>query len=215
VDESRKEKLVKELQGMAVGVAGLFILLSLLTFSAADQSFNSWSTGAGVHNLGGRLGAQVADLCLMLFGLASYLLPGLLLLISYHLLRFKELRFRFYKAAAFCGLLIALSALFAFNLEVTTVMGQQVPTGGAIGALVVRFLKTVAGPVGALLVLLPLLAASIMVLSGFPSCSLPPGGWKTCVKNGRRGRNGGPLNVKNRKNRKPVQKGSLSPPALC
>jgi len=167
VDESRKEKLVKELQGMAVGVAGLFILLSLLTFSAADQSLNSWSTEAGVHNLGGRLGAQVADLCLMLFGLASYLLPGVLLLISYNLLRFKEPRLRFYKTTAFCGLLIALSALFAFNLEVTTVLGQQVPTGGAIGALIVRFLKTIAGTVGALLVLLPLLAASIMVLSGF------------------------------------------------
>lgn len=152
---------------MAVGVAGLFILLSLLTFSAADQSLNSWSTEAGVHNLGGRLGAQIADLFLMLFGLASYLLPGVLLLISYNLLRFKEPRLRFYKTAAFCGLLIALSALFAFNLEVTTVLDQQVPTGGAIGALIVRFLKTIAGTVGALLVLLPLLAASIMVLSGF------------------------------------------------
>lgn len=167
MDESRKEKLVKELQGMAIGVIGAFILLALITFSAADQSLNSWSTEAGVHNLGGRLGAQVADLFLTLFGLASYLIPGALLLIAYNLLRFKEPRLRFYKIAAFCGLIFSLSALFAFNFDTTTLMGQQVQTGGGIGAITAQLLKKNLGSVGALLILLPLLAASIMVLSGF------------------------------------------------
>jgi len=167
VDEARKEKLAKELQGMAFGVVGIFILLAFLTFSSADQSLNSWSTEGGIRNLGGRMGAQVADLFYMLFGLASYLLPAALLFISYNLLRFKEPRLRFYKVAAFCGLLFSLAALFAFNLESTILLGQQVPTGGAVGALAIRFLRGVAGTTGALLVLLPLLAASIMVLSGF------------------------------------------------
>ncbi|CAH2030144.1 membrane protein of unknown function [Trichlorobacter ammonificans] len=167
MDDARKEKLVKELQGMAIGAVGIFLLMALFTFSSADQSLNSWSTASGVQNLGGRLGAQVADLLLMLFGLASYLLPGVLLLIAYNLLRFKEPRLRLYKSVAFGGLLVSLAALFAFNLEVTTLLGQQVPTGGAIGALLVRLLKTTVGTVGALLVLLPLLAASVMVLSGF------------------------------------------------
>ncbi len=167
MEETRRDKLAKELQGMGIGAVGLFILLAFITFSAADQSLNSWSTEGGVRNLGGRLGAQVADLFFMLFGLASYLLPGALLYISYNLLRFKEPRLRFYKVAAFCGLLFSCAALFAFNLESTSLLGQQVPTGGAVGALAVRFLRGAAGTTGALLVLLPLLAASIMVLSGF------------------------------------------------
>jgi len=167
VDDARKEKLIKELQGMGFAALGIFILLSFLTFSAADQSLNSWSTEVGVHNLGGRLGAQVAALFFMLFGLAAYLLPGALLFLASNLLRFKELRLRAYKLAAFCGLLFSLAALFAFNLESTVLFGQQVQTGGAIGALTVRFLRTAAGTTGALLVLLPLLAASIMVLCRF------------------------------------------------
>jgi DNA segregation ATPase FtsK/SpoIIIE, S-DNA-T family len=167
VDESRKEKLAKELQGIGVGAVGLFILLAFLTFSAADQSLNSWSSEGGIRNLGGRLGAQIADLFYMLFGLASYLLPAALLFISYNLLRFKEPRLRLYKVAAFCGLVFSMAALLAFSLESITLLDQQVPTGGAVGALTVGFLKGLAGATGALLVLLPLLAASIMILSGF------------------------------------------------
>ena len=44
MDQQRKEKLAKELQGIAVGAVGLFILLAFLTYSSADQSLNSWST---------------------------------------------------------------------------------------------------------------------------------------------------------------------------
>jgi S-DNA-T family DNA segregation ATPase FtsK/SpoIIIE len=109
----------------------------------------------------------VADLFFMLFGLAAYLVPGALLFLASNLLRFKELRLRGYKLAAFSGLLFSLAALFAFNLESTVLFGQQVPTGGAIGALTVRFLRAVVGTTGALLVLLPLLAASIMILCRF------------------------------------------------
>ncbi len=167
MDETRKAKLTKELQGIGIGAVGLFILLAFITFSAADQSLNSWSTEGGIRNLGGRLGAQVADLFFMLFGLASYLLPGALLFISYNLLRFKEPRLRFYKVAAFCGLLFSLASLFAFSLESTTFLGQQVPTGGLIGRGTVLMLRGSMNAFGTLLVLLPLLAASIMILSGF------------------------------------------------
>jgi S-DNA-T family DNA segregation ATPase FtsK/SpoIIIE len=167
VDETRKAKLTKELQGIGIGAVGLFILLAFITFSSADQSLNSWSTEGGIRNLGGRLGAQVADLFFMLFGLASYLLPGALLFISYNLLRFKEPRLRFYKVAAFIGLLFSLASLFAFSIESTSFMGQQIPTGGLIGRGTVLMLRGSMNAFGALLVLLPLLAASIMILSGF------------------------------------------------
>ena len=167
MDETRKAKLTKELQGIGVGAVGLFILLAFITFSSADQSLNSWSTEGGIRNLGGRLGAQVADLFFMLFGLASYLLPGALLFISYNLLRFKEPRLRFYKVAAFVGLLFSLASLFAFSIESTSFFGQQVPTGGLIGRGTVLMLRGSMNAFGALLVLLPLLAASIMILSGF------------------------------------------------
>jgi len=167
VDETRKEKLIKELQGIAAGAVGVFMLMALFTYNTSDQTLNSWSTNSTVANMGGRVGAQVADLALMVFGLASFLLPLLLLYLAYNLLRFKELRLRMYKVAAFAALLVSLAALFAFNRETTILADQQLPTGGAIGTMLVHWLKSMLGTAGALLVLLPLLAASIMVLSGF------------------------------------------------
>ncbi|MBI2355560.1 MAG: DNA translocase FtsK 4TM domain-containing protein [Deltaproteobacteria bacterium] len=167
MEEQKKEKLIKELQGMALTTVGAFILMAFLTFNAADVSWNSYSNEGGIHNLGGRLGAQVADLFFICFGLASYLIPLALLHMAYTLFRFKEIRLRSYKLLAFGGLVFSLSALFAFFRDKTDFLGQQVATGGAIGVLTVRFLKGTVGPTGALLLLLPLLAASVMILSRF------------------------------------------------
>jgi len=163
----RKEKLIQELKGIALGAAGLFVLISLLSFHADDLSFNSYSTGAAARNFGGRVGAYIADLLMQLFGLASYAVPAALLTVSYRLLRFKELRWRAYKGVALFVLVVCLAALFAFNLETTDFLGQRVQTGGAIGFKAASLLKSLLGIPGALLLLLPLLAAAIMVLSRF------------------------------------------------
>ena len=109
MDDQKKEKLVKELQGMALGTVGTFILLAFLTFNGADVSWNSYSNEGGINNLGGRLGAQVADLFFSGFGLASYLIPLALLYMAYTLFRFKEIRLRSYKLLASLGLIFSLS----------------------------------------------------------------------------------------------------------
>ncbi|MFZ3208694.1 MAG: DNA translocase FtsK 4TM domain-containing protein [Geobacteraceae bacterium] len=163
----KKEKLGKELKGMAAGVVGLFLLMALASYHSDDLSFNSYSSEAGIRNLGGSLGAETADLLLQFFGLAAFLIPGALLFLAYFFLRFKEVRWRYYKWLAFLGLLVSLSALFAFNLEFTIFLGQKVPTGGVLGFEAAELLKTFLGKPGALLLLLPMLAASIMVLSRF------------------------------------------------
>ncbi|MBL0224613.1 MAG: DNA translocase FtsK 4TM domain-containing protein [Geobacteraceae bacterium] len=181
-DDQKKEKLTKELQGMALGTVGTFILLAFLTYNTADVSWNSYSNEGGVHNLGGRLGAQVADLFFSGFGLASYLIPVALLYMAYTLFRFKEIRLRSYKLLASFGLIFSLSTLFAFFRDTTSLFGQQVSTGGVVGKLTCNLLKATVGPFGAMLLLLPLLAASIMILSKF-SFVLFAGWWLENLKN--------------------------------
>src|SRR6516165_7782868 len=92
----KSDKLKKELKGMGIGALGLFLLIALVSFSAGDLSFNTYSSEGGVHNFGGRLGAEVADLSLQLFGLASYAVPCALIYLAYRMLRFKEFRWRYY-----------------------------------------------------------------------------------------------------------------------
>jgi S-DNA-T family DNA segregation ATPase FtsK/SpoIIIE len=167
MNTERKAKLIREAKGIALGAAGLFVLIALLSFNSGDLSFNTYSSGTGTHNWGGRVGAYLADLLLQLFGLAVYALPLLLLFVSYKLLRFKDLKWRAYKGVAFLVFLVSLSTLFAFNLETTSFLGQEVQTGGFIGLRAANLLKTLLGISGALLLILPVLALSIMVLSRF------------------------------------------------
>ncbi len=163
----KKERLTIEIKGMLIGAAGLFLLMSLLSFKADDFSFNTFSSDHSVRNFGGRLGAELSDILLQLFGLSSYSIPLSLLYLSYRSLRFKEFRWKAYKIAAFTGMLVTLSAIFAFNIEFTQLLGQRVPTGGGIGFKAAELMKRYLGTPGAILLLLPMLAASIMVLSRF------------------------------------------------
>lgn len=167
MDMDRKEKLKKEINGICIGAGGIFLLLALVSYHADDLSYNSYSSHGGVHNLGGRFGSEISDLLLQFFGLASYLIPCVLLYIAYRLLRFKELKWRWYKAAAIFALLISLAAIFAFNMEFTLFLEERVLTGGSIGFNTANLLKAYLGAPGALLLILPMLAASIMVLSRF------------------------------------------------
>lgn len=164
---AKKEKLTKEIKGIAMGAVGIFFLIALVSFDGNDLSFNSYSAAAETHNLGGRFGAQLADAFLQLFGLAAYAMPVALLYLTYRTLRYNEVRWRYYKVIAFFALLLALSAIFAFNLEFTEFLGQKVQTGGWVGFKTADLLKRAFGKAGALLIILPLLAAAIMVLSRF------------------------------------------------
>ncbi len=163
----KKEKLAVEIKGMLLGATGIFLLIALLSFNVDDFSFNTFSSERAVKNLGGRFGAQLSDVLLQLFGLASYTIPAAFLYLAYRSLRFKEFRWKAYKIAAFTGMLVTLSALFAFNLETTDFLGQRVQTGGGIGFKTAEILKRYLGTSGAILLLLPMLAASVMVLSRF------------------------------------------------
>jgi S-DNA-T family DNA segregation ATPase FtsK/SpoIIIE len=168
MNSERKIKLIQEIKGISLGAAGLFFLISLLSFNSNDLSFNTYSTGGQVHNYGGTLGAYFADLLFeWFFGLASYAIPIALLIISYKLLRFKELKWRNYKGIAFLVFLVSLATLFAFNLETTTFLGQKISTGGLVGIEIAKALKALLGIPGALLLIMPVLAVSIMVLSRF------------------------------------------------
>jgi S-DNA-T family DNA segregation ATPase FtsK/SpoIIIE len=71
-------KRTGEICGLFLGLAGLALLLSLGTYHPQDPSFNT-ATAQAAHNLGGPLGAAMADLLLQGFGFAGAL-PALVML---------------------------------------------------------------------------------------------------------------------------------------
>ncbi len=160
-------RLVNEVKGFALGALGLFLGLALITVNSSDRTANTWSSQAGFKNMGGMVGAQLADLLLSGFGLAAYLIPLALLYVAYRLLRFKAIRWKRYKFVAFLGLLIGVATIFGFNFATTSFLGQQIPTGGLFGSGLAVFLKRFLGSSGAILLILPILAACIMILAQF------------------------------------------------
>ncbi|TSK07279.1 MAG: DNA translocase FtsK [Geobacter sp.] len=177
----KKEKVTKEVKGMAFGAAGIFLFVALASYHGEDLSFNSVSTLTQTRNLGGRFGAELADFFLQLFGLASYIFPCNLIYLAYRSFTSDPVRWRRYKAVGFVLLVVSVAGLFAFNLQFTEFLGQRVPTGGFIGFQSSALLKRAFGTVGALLILLPMLAASAMLLSRF-SFVLFANWWMTALK---------------------------------
>jgi DNA segregation ATPase FtsK/SpoIIIE, S-DNA-T family len=163
----KKEKVTKEMKGMALAVCGIFLFVALASFNGQDLSFNSVSTNAETHNLGGRFGAQLADFSLQLFGLASYVIPCTLLYLAYRAFGSDPVKWRRYKMVGFALLMVSLAGLFGFFIEKTSWLGQQVPTGGLIGIEAAALLRKGFGGVGAMLIILSLLASSAMLLSKF------------------------------------------------
>ncbi|MEM1188080.1 MAG: DNA translocase FtsK 4TM domain-containing protein [Pseudomonadota bacterium] len=63
---------------IAVAAACVYLLLSLISYSATDPGWSSTGDGGRVRNLGGPAGAWVADVSFALFGYLAYLFPLLL-----------------------------------------------------------------------------------------------------------------------------------------
>ncbi|WP_173586016.1 DNA translocase FtsK 4TM domain-containing protein, partial [Methylogaea oryzae] len=66
---------LRELAFLGYGALAVFLLIALISYDLAD---GGWSHSGGdepIRNTAGAVGAWMADLCLYLFGIASYLLP--------------------------------------------------------------------------------------------------------------------------------------------
>ncbi len=72
--DDRFGRLLSEAGWIVGAVAAVALFAMLATFSANDPAFTHTAGAAGIRNIGGRFGAWVADIALLLFGLSAYLL---------------------------------------------------------------------------------------------------------------------------------------------
>ena len=80
-------RLNREIWGSVVFIGACFAVLSLVSYSPLDRSFNVPSGDADPVNLGGLVGAYLADVMLQGLGLTAYVLPAILLLLAVRLFR--------------------------------------------------------------------------------------------------------------------------------
>jgi DNA segregation ATPase FtsK/SpoIIIE, S-DNA-T family len=70
---ARLVNVVAEARWMLLLLAGLFLLLCLLTYSKTDPAWSFTSRSTETHNAVGRVGAWISDILFYLFGLSAYL----------------------------------------------------------------------------------------------------------------------------------------------
>jgi len=80
-----------DLSGLWFAAAGACLALALFTFNVKDPSFNTVSSGGGIHNIFGSFGAYAADMLLQTLGLSAYFFALAFMVWGYRILARKPL----------------------------------------------------------------------------------------------------------------------------
>ncbi|WP_313341785.1 DNA translocase FtsK 4TM domain-containing protein [Stenotrophomonas sp.] len=170
VDNPRKQRLWRDLGLIAIAPALLYLVASLFTYSAADPGWShTGSVVAPIHNMGGRVGAWIADVLLQLFGYIAFVLPIVLGALAWFamfgLKRESKGEHDLDPALRLVGLVGFLIAGTGF-LHLRLFSGDVAHAGGILGRLVGNSLSAGFGALGANMFVLVLLLASITLATG-------------------------------------------------
>ena len=154
-------RLNRELWGSVVLVAAGFAVLSLVSYSPLDRSINVPSGAGDPVNLGGLVGAYLADVLLQGLGLTAWLLPVILALLAFRLFRREPGRLGFLKMLGYGMLVWGLAILVSLVHEVD--LARE--SGGVLGGFSREFLTEMFGYAGTCAITLFLLLAAAMLMS--------------------------------------------------
>ncbi len=177
VGSNRLGRLLAEARWIVGGLATVALFAMLATYSREDPSFTHAAAAAGVNNLGGRVGAWVADVLLLLFGGSAWLLVlGLALWVARgfrHLYRtssgadpLADDLPGWAHALGFLLLLMGAVGLEALRLYALKVALPGAP-GGVVGVAVAQFVQAGLGFTGATLVFLAAIAIGLSLFLDF------------------------------------------------
>jgi DNA segregation ATPase FtsK/SpoIIIE, S-DNA-T family len=147
----------------------LFLMLALFSFNAADPGWSQTGYQMPIRNLGGSVGAYVADLFLNLFGLIAYSLPfviaitGWLLFQKYHQLMQLDYLTLGLKIIGFILFYLGLTSLASMNFTGIFYFSA----GGILGDVLASSFLPYFSFVGSTLLFLTFVFTGFVLLTGF------------------------------------------------
>ncbi|WP_374474460.1 DNA translocase FtsK 4TM domain-containing protein, partial [Arenimonas sp.] len=168
----RRQKLWRELALVALSPLLLYLLASLLSYHTDDPGWSRTGTVAGpLHNVGGLVGAYLADLAFWFFGYVAYTVPvvlgGIAWIALFGLDSDGDGRVDFGPALRLVGIV----GFLVSACGLVHVLGGSAPnlpaeSGGILGQLVGTSMRKVFGGMGGHLFLLAVLLMSVTLATG-------------------------------------------------
>ncbi|HWO40644.1 MAG TPA: DNA translocase FtsK 4TM domain-containing protein, partial [Candidatus Eisenbacteria bacterium] len=157
-----KGRLNREIWGLVLSVCAVLIVISLISYSPADRSFNTPSGAIETKNWGGFVGAYLADWLLQGLGYASYLVPLFLALAAAQLFRASAKALPPVKVTGLVVFLIAAAALLSLFIESDSARDAGGIVGGFLNEAI---LIPLFGPISAALITLAAALLSLMLVT--------------------------------------------------
>ena len=158
---AKKHSRVNEVVAVILIAFAILVFLCLVSFNAQDPSFNTASSQR-TQNWIGPFGAYFGDILFQAIGISAYLFPALVGLIAWRVFRSETLYPRTSRVVGFLLFLVSTSGL------IHMVGGQ----GGIIGAFFYRYSANLIGSIGAGILLMAGLTASLILITNLTFAGL-------------------------------------------
>jgi DNA segregation ATPase FtsK/SpoIIIE, S-DNA-T family len=145
---------------------GLAVMLSLISYSPFDPSWNTVTSSTKPANLMGRAGSHLSDVCFQIFGLSSFILPALFLLLGWKWMQSKPIETPWVKVTGAVLFVLGASASFCLAPGARSFSGA-IPSGGLLGILLSDLLVHYFNFTGAALITAAALVVSLYLISTF------------------------------------------------
>lgn len=159
---------IREAALYVMGALALYFLVTLLSFHPADPGWSHSNGGGTIQNLGGRLGAWLADFFLLVFGFLAYLFPLMLgysgwLIYKQFNFDWSDLRGFAIRGSGFVATMLAGCAL----AHLYDKGGHILPldAGGITGQVMGKFMQGIFGRLGATILLLALFFSGVTLFT--------------------------------------------------
>ncbi len=161
---SRKENVIlRDIAAIITLSVSLFLLISLLSYDQHDPTWLNDVHSTVYHNMGGKVGANIAEFLFMLFGLSGYVIGILGIVVFLAMLLKDTWKHRRMRIA---GLLLLIPSL-SFTISALTISSPNAnmrTTGGWIGYTLSSKLHPYLGTTGNAVIAMTLLLISIVLL---------------------------------------------------
>src|SRR3972149_2292704 len=162
--KEKKKGIKEEVIGSALLGVSLFAIISLLSYSSTNISSN-W---------GGIVGGYTAWVLFKVVGYSAYLFPILIIILAREFLIRREFNFRLSIPISLLFLLVAFSGLLS------SLIGNDILSGGVVGKYVCLLLWDYLGWTGTLIFLMAMLLCSIIFTTGISFVAIVNKGYNLC-----------------------------------